>query len=73
MINDFIHFSDEEGYHTGFGVDVLHAVCKESNVECNTVMDAKSNCITTAGTGKDTFYVGGKGGKKLHMLFFFHH
>ena len=54
-------FSNEEGYHTGFGVDVLQAVCKEAGVECKTVMDDYLHCMTTAGSGKDKFYIGGIG------------
>ena len=72
LINVFILSSDEAGHHTGFGIDVLHAVCQKSNVECNTVMDDNSNCITTAGTGKDRFYVGGKGGKMFMCLLMFY-
>ena len=62
-------FSDEEGYHTGFGNEVLAAVCEAAGVECKTLIDVNEHCITSAGTGKDAFNVGGVGETKRSVLY----
>ncbi len=47
---------------------MLAAVCEAAGVECKTLIDVNEHCITSAGTGKDAFNVGGVGETKHSVL-----